>query len=102
MSKYGVISDPYFPVFGLNTEKYGPEITPYLVAYYAVSAFFYSSLNNPFYFLATINIPLDNFVTSLFTDFVIMFDEYNSIIVLKGVLPDDARSNFTHFETLNE
>ena len=39
MSKYGVISGPYFPVFGLNTEiygvfspntvKYGPEITPY-------------------------------------------------------------------------
>ena len=47
MSKYGVISGPYFPVFGLNTGKYepeklqisvfgpntgkyGPEITPYL------------------------------------------------------------------------
>ena len=30
MSKYGVISSPYFPVFGLNTGKYGPEITPYL------------------------------------------------------------------------
>ena len=27
---YGVIFGPYFPVFGLNTEKYGPEITPYL------------------------------------------------------------------------
>ena len=24
------MSGPYFPVFGLNTEKYGPEITPYL------------------------------------------------------------------------
>ena len=35
VSKYGVISDPYFPVFGLNTGKYGPEITPYLAAYYA-------------------------------------------------------------------
>ena len=23
MSKYGVISSPYFPVFGLNTEIYG-------------------------------------------------------------------------------
>ena len=23
MSKYGVFSDPYFPVFGLNTERYG-------------------------------------------------------------------------------
>ena len=42
MSKYGVISGLYFPVFGLNTDihgvnppspstgKYGPEITPYL------------------------------------------------------------------------
>ena len=30
LSKYGIISGPYFPVFGLNTEKYGPEITPYL------------------------------------------------------------------------
>ena len=39
VSKYGVISGPYFPVFGLNTKiygvfspntgKYGPEITPY-------------------------------------------------------------------------
>ena len=39
MSKYGVISVPYFPAFGLNTKylsvfstnagKYGPEITPY-------------------------------------------------------------------------
>ena len=25
MSKYGVFSGPYFPVFGLNTGKYGPE-----------------------------------------------------------------------------
>ena len=37
VSKYGVISGPYFSVFELNseiyfvnTEKYGPEITPYL------------------------------------------------------------------------
>ena len=28
--KYGVISGPYFSVFSLNTENYGPEITPYL------------------------------------------------------------------------
>ena len=46
MSKYGVISGPYRPVFGLNTEiygvnpntgKYGPEITSYLVTFHAVS-----------------------------------------------------------------
>ena len=29
VSKYGVISGPYFPVFGLNTGKYRPEITPH-------------------------------------------------------------------------
>ena len=34
MSKYGVFSGPYFPVFGLNTGKYGPEKTPYLDTFY--------------------------------------------------------------------
>ena len=32
MSKYGLISGPYFPAFG----KYGPEITPYLDTFHAV------------------------------------------------------------------
>ena len=48
VSKYGVISGPYFPVFGLNTEinrkspysvriqKYGPEITPYKDTFHVV------------------------------------------------------------------
>ena len=36
VSKYGVISGPYFPVLGLNTGKYGPEITPYLDPFHAV------------------------------------------------------------------
>ena len=36
MSKYGVISDPYFPVFELNTGKYGPGITPYLDTFHPV------------------------------------------------------------------
>ena len=36
VSKYGVISGPYFPVFRLNTGKYGPEITPYLGTFHAV------------------------------------------------------------------
>ena len=51
VSKYGVISGPYFPVFGLNTErsylsvfslktgKYGPEITLYLATIHAVRVF---------------------------------------------------------------
>ena len=36
VSKYGVISRPYFPVLGLNTGKYGPEITLYLDILHAV------------------------------------------------------------------
>ena len=43
---------PYFPVFGLITGKYGPEITPYLDTFHAVSVgsneifrFFISSKN---------------------------------------------------------
>ena len=35
-SNYGVISSPYFPVLGLKTGKYGPEITAYLDAFLAV------------------------------------------------------------------
>ena len=38
VSKYGVISGPYFPVLSLNTGKYGPEITPYLDTFHAVFA----------------------------------------------------------------
>ena len=34
--KYGVIFGPYFLVFGLNTEKYRPEISPYLDTFHAV------------------------------------------------------------------
>ena len=37
VSKYGVISRPYFCVFGLNTGKYGPEITLYLDSFHAMS-----------------------------------------------------------------
>ena len=36
VSKYGVFSGPYFPLFGLNTGKYGPEKTPYLDTFHAV------------------------------------------------------------------
>ena len=36
VSKYGVFSGPYFPVFGLNTGKKGPEETPYLDTFHAV------------------------------------------------------------------
>ena len=36
MFKYGVVSGLYFSVFGLNTGKYGPEITPYLDTFRAL------------------------------------------------------------------
>ena len=38
MSKYGVFSGPYFPVFSPNKGKCGPEKTPYLGTSYAVKA----------------------------------------------------------------
>ena len=38
VSKYGVISGPYFPVFSPNTGKYGPEITPYLDTFHVVNS----------------------------------------------------------------
>ena len=36
MFQYGVLSGPYFVVFGLNIRKYGPEKTPYLDNFHAV------------------------------------------------------------------
>ena len=39
VSKYGVISGPYFRAFKLNTGKYRPEITPYLDTFHAVKVF---------------------------------------------------------------
>ena len=64
MSKYGVISGPFFPVLGLsrrdteylsvfspNTEKYGPEITLYLDTIHAVVA-----LNRGFCQISTIKL----------------------------------------------
>ena len=36
VSRYGVFSDLYFPVFSRNTGKYEPEKNPYLDTFYAV------------------------------------------------------------------
>ena len=36
LSKYGVFSSPYFPVFSPNTGKYVPEKTPYLDTFHTV------------------------------------------------------------------
>ena len=45
VSKYGVFSGPYFPVFSQNTGKYGPEETPYLDTFHAVIAKFHGWMN---------------------------------------------------------
>ena len=37
MSRYEVISGPYFPVLGLNKGKYGPEITLHWGTFHAVT-----------------------------------------------------------------
>ena len=37
MSKYGVFSGPYFPIFNPNTGKCGPENTPYLDTFHLVT-----------------------------------------------------------------
>ena len=57
VSKYGVISGPYFLVFGLNTAiygvfsantgKYGPEITPCLDTFHAVRLLTFFAKNFP-------------------------------------------------------
>ena len=46
LSKYGVFSGPYFPVFGQNTGKYGSEKTPYMDTSHTVRSFlsYYSKL----------------------------------------------------------
>ena len=41
VSKYGVISGQYFPVFSTNTGKYGPEITSYLDTFHAEKLWVY-------------------------------------------------------------
>ena len=43
VSKFEAFSGPYFPAFGLNTGKYGPEKTPYLDTFHAIKV--YNSAN---------------------------------------------------------
>ena len=44
MSKYGVSSGPYFPVFSPNTENYGPEISSYLDTFHVVFEIYFCIL----------------------------------------------------------
>ena len=61
MSKYGVFSGPYFPVFGPNTGKYGPENTPYLETLGAVLVkMFLSKKNKDFLTFSLKNIFKEN------------------------------------------
>ena len=39
VSKYGVFSGSYIPLFSPNTGKYGPEKVPYLDTFHAVEPF---------------------------------------------------------------
>ena len=57
ISKYGVISGPYFPVFSLKIGKYEPEITWYLDTFHAVMLF--STVKNSVRKTADINYELD-------------------------------------------
>ena len=42
VSKHGVISGPYFPVFSPNTGKYVPEITLHLGTFHSVTVLWYA------------------------------------------------------------
>ena len=74
MSKYGVISVPYFPVFSQNTGKYGPEINLYLDTFHAVEGNFvwwYSFCMTKFYLSI-----LENVADILFGDAVVLVSMY--------------------------
>ena len=63
VSKYGVFSGPYFPVFGLNTGKYGSEKTPYLDNFQAISGYDYGIFYRKICFSRS-----SNFGTGLFLE----------------------------------
>ena len=49
MSKYGIISGPYFPILIPNRGKYRPEITPYLDTFHVALLFNIFKLFSQFY-----------------------------------------------------
>ena len=59
MFKCGVISGPYFPVLGLNTGKYGPEITPYLDTFHGVTTSRQQFKLSKSYFISPLKEPND-------------------------------------------
>ena len=48
VSKYGVISGPYFLVLSPNTGKYGPKLTQYLDTFHALVVISYDGLQRIF------------------------------------------------------
>ena len=53
VSKYRIISGLYFPIFGLNTGKYWPEITTYLDTFHAVPPLFLRKISNSIFLPTT-------------------------------------------------
>ena len=72
VSKYGVISGPHFPIFGLNTGKYGPEITTYLDIFHAVSVNVKFE-NKVFHLFMQVNLISTNFGLVLKTGFMMIY-----------------------------
>ena len=71
VSKYGLFSDPYFPAFGLNTGKYGPDKTPYLDTFHKVILIF-SNLILPNFILVSKSV-------SCFFIRCLSFSEFNAL-----------------------
>ena len=79
VSKYGVFSGPYFPVFSPNTGKCGPEKYPYLDAFHAMRA---SLLRSSFYRNSIWSIKLlINALFSLFDEMCFSSDFFLSIYI---------------------
>ena len=93
MTKYGVISGPYFTVFGLNTGKYGPDITPYLDTFHAVNDEGIAKTFNKYFCTIAKNLSLPENLSvkepsvELFTDPVILalekYEDHPSIVCQK-------------------
>ena len=72
-SKFRDFSGPCFPVFGLNTGKYGPEKAPYLDTFHAVMGTNFRS--NPFF--------------KLLKDYLIFYKKETGVRSLADDITDD-------------
>ena len=82
--KNGVVSGPYFPVFGLNTGKYGPAKAPYLDIFHAV--FFFSN----YFFFETLKYFITDYFLQVLSPIV--------LTILKKVLPSLLKKLNAKFE----